>query len=41
MGGHLVLLGGHEVPLEVDVVRVVFAAGPLFVGPVFPGQTGG
>ena len=40
-GGGLVLLGGHEVPLEVDVVRVVFAAaGPLFVGPVFPGQTG-
>ena len=37
----LVLLRGHEVPLEVDVVRVVFAVCPLFVGPVFPGQTGG
>ena len=34
-----VLLGCHEVPLEVDVVRVVF--GPLFPAPVFPGQTGG
>ena len=35
----LVLLRGHEVPLEVDVVRVVLAAAPVFVGP-FPGETG-
>ena len=39
VGDLMVVTGGHEVPLEVDVVRVVLAAAPVFVGP-FPGETG-
>ena len=36
----LVLLGRHEVPLEVDVVAVLLT-GFVFSAPELPGETGG